>query len=306
MENSYIQISEICGLCAGCKNAIQTAKESLKTHENVTLFKEIVHNKNVNNHLQSLGIKIKNQIGEITPDEFVILRAHGEPPETYRILKNNGIDYADCTCFNVKHIHDLVREHSALGETIILLGKYGKHSGVMHPEVLGIIGNISSRPILIEDEEDLENLTRSFDEKFFLVCQTTFNNDKADRIIEKAQEITKANGATLNFCKTICNAQKNINIYSKKLAEKSDIMIVVGGKNSSNSQELYNNLKETTKTIFIEDISDWKNELLRQGFTYNKSTRFGITAGASTMIDELYLLKDMITKDLGETNETKN
>lgn len=300
MENFNIVVSKVCGLCAGCKNAIDTAKSSLQNHQNVTLFKEIVHNKNVNRYLENLGIKIKDDIGEITADEFVILRAHGEPPETYKILKSKNIDFADCTCKNVKHIQDLAKEHSALGETIILLGKYGKHSGKMHPEVVGILGNISSRPILIEDEEDLEKLTASFDKKFFLVCQTTFNGRLADKIIEKAKHIIKVNGAELEVQKTICLAQQNINLFSEELAKNSDIMIVVGGKNSSNSLELYKNMQSITSSIFIENINDWKKELISNGLTFDKSTKFGLTAGASTRKEELFELKKLIEEDLGE------
>ncbi len=303
MENSNISFSKVCGLCAGCKRAVNTAVESTKTHENVTLFKQIVHNKNVNDKLKELGIKIKDDINDISPDDFVIIRAHGEPPETYKILKSKNIQFIDCTCANVKKIHDIAKKESELGKTIILLGKYGKHTGIMHPEVVGILGNISSRPILIEDEEDLEKLTTSFDKNFALVCQTTFNNKLADKIIEKAKHITKTNGSTLNIYRTICIAQQNINKFSEELAKNSDIMIVVGGKNSSNSIELFENVRKITKSIFIEDITSWKTELEKNNITFNNSTRFGITAGASTMQDELIALKNLIEKTLGETNE---
>lgn len=306
MENSNINFSKVCGLCAGCKRAVDTAIESTKKHENVTLFKQIVHNKNVNDRLTQLGIKIKDDINDISQDDFVILRAHGEPPETYRILNSKNIQFADCTCVNVKKIHDIARKESALGKTIILLGKYGKHTGKMHPEVAGILGNISSRPILIEDEEDLEKLTTSFDEKFALICQTTFNGKLADKIIEKAKHITKVNGATLDVFRTICLAQQNINKFSEELAKSSDIIIVVGGKNSSNSIELFENVKKITKSIFIEDINYWETELKKNNIPFDKSTRFGITAGASTMQDELIALKKLIEQTLGETNENKN
>ena len=100
MEN--IGIAKICGLCAGCKRAISVSENELKSGKKVTIFKEIVHNKNVNNSLESLGAKFEDKLENLIGSEMVIIRAHGEPPETYEFLKNNNISYSDCTCPNVE------------------------------------------------------------------------------------------------------------------------------------------------------------------------------------------------------------
>lgn len=292
-----IKISKVCGLCAGCKHSITTA-QNLAQQNKTVLYKEIVHNKNVNDMLLSLNIKTIDNLSEAKSDEMVILRAHGEPPETYKYLNENNLNYTDCTCPNVTKIHELVNSFSKEGYLIALIGKYGKKTGKIHPEVYGTIGWCETEPILIEDDSDIEKLNDFANKNIYLICQTTFNEKKADKLISKVTDVCKHNNNHLVINKSICNAQKAINLASVNLAKECDIMIVVGGKNSSNSIELYNNVKSFTKAIFIENIHDWKKELISQGISFNKNTVFGLTAGASTLKEELSSLKDLINIEL--------
>ena len=298
MEN--IKISKVCGLCAGCKRAIDKTSEHLQNGESVTLFKEIVHNKNVNEFLKNKGVIFEDSLENLNNKSTIIIRAHGEPKSTFAHLESIGAKIEDCTCPNVAKIHQLVEEHSLKNYKIIIIGKYGKTTGKIHPEITGTIGWCNTEPILIEDEEDLSKLEGFSNETFYLVCQTTFNAKKADILIEKATNILKNNSLIVN--KSICNAQKQINEFSKQLAEESDLMIVVGGKNSSNSIELYNNLKQIKPSLFIENIFDWEEELKKENLTISKNTKIGLTAGASTMKSELETLKQLITKHLLEKN----
>lgn len=293
MDN--ILISKTCGLCAGCKNAIETAEKQVQVSP-VALFKEIVHNKNANNFLTSKGVRIIESLEDANAGECVILRAHGEPPETYDYLTKNNLDFIDCTCPNVTKIHNLVTEFSKKGYKIILIGKYGKTTGKIHPEILGTIGWCESEPILIEDAEDIEKFKTSSDKRFYLICQTTFNEAKADELICKISDISKSQNKELIVNKSICGAQKAINISSVNLAKSSDVIIVVGGKNSSNSIELFNNIKNYTQAIFIEDITTWFDELVKNQIKIDKDTKIGITAGASTLKEELVALKNLIEK----------
>lgn len=289
-------ISSVCGLCAGCKRSIDTA--TLVASKNKTaLFKEIVHNKNVNSMLQNLGIRTIQNLSDAKIDECVILRAHGEPPETYKFLNEHMIKFSDCTCPNVTKIHDLVHEFSSNGYEIILIGKYGKTNGKVHPEVLGTIGWCAKQPILIEDEEDALYFKPKTGEKYYLVCQTTFNESKADKFIDIISKACSLLECEIVLNKSICFAQKSINTASVELAKKSNIMIVVGGKNSSNTKELFNVLNEITNTIFVEDITEYKKELLENNYSINSSTKIGITAGASTMKEELQELKQLIISE---------
>ena len=293
MEN--IKISQVCGLCAGCTRAIDTAVKEVESGKKVTIFKEIVHNKNVNSYLESIGAKCEESIENLTSDSVVIIRAHGEPPETFEYLKNKGIDFRDCTCLNVSKIHELVKEYSEKGYAVIILGK---HKKALHPEVFGTIGWAKTDVVLIESSEDVEKLKELKNDKFYLVCQTTFNMKKADELISEIQDVLKANNSELIVNKSLCLAQKTINEFSAKLATESDVMIVVGGSNSSNSIELFKNVNSICPSIFIEDIYSYKDALKDAGLEITSQTRVGITAGASTRKEELVELKKLIENDL--------
>ena len=297
MEN--IKIAEVCGLCAGCTRAINTAVEEIKKGKSVTIFKEIVHNKNVNSYLSSIGANCEDNIENLTKDSVVILRAHGEPPETYEYLTNREIEFRDCTCLNVEKIHNQVKQYSDNGYKIIVIGKYKK---ALHPEVLGTIGWSSTEVILIETIEDIEKLQSFKNEKFYLVFQTTFNMKKTDELIEEIESLLKESSCELVVNKSLCLAQKLINEHSVNLAKNSDVMIVVGGANSSNSIELFKNVSSFCPSIFIEDINSYKNALKDNGLSISAQTKIGITAGASTRKEELFELKKLIEKDLLKNN----
>lgn len=289
-----IQIAEICGLCAGCKNAINTTVKELESGNKVTIFKEIVHNKNVNKYLKDMGANCIDEIDALSTDNTIIIRAHGEPPATYEYLENNGFTYKDCTCPNVTRIHNLVREHSDKGYKIIIIGKYQK---ALHPEVLGTIGWANTEVILIETIEDISKLDNHTDDKFYLTCQTTFNTEKAEKLITLISNKLNSNNCELIINKSLCSAQRAINESSVKLARECDIMFIVGGANSSNSLELYNNIKNYCTSVFIEDIYLYNDALVKEGITLSPNSRVGITAGASTRKEELTELRNLIERD---------
>ena len=289
-----VQIAKVCGLCAGCTLAIKTTENEIKKGNKVTIFKEIVHNKNVNKYLASIGATCEEDIEKLPKDNTIVVRAHGEPPETYAYFKDNNIEYVDCTCPNVAKIHKKVKEYSDKGYKIIILGKY---KSKMHPEVLGTIGWSSTEVVIIEDKSDLTKLNYYKNDKLYLVCQTTFNMSKADVLINKIKQIANKNMCELIINKSLCNAQKAINNSSVELALDCDIMVVVGGANSSNSLELYNNVRTFCPSIFIEDIYTYKDALKDNNIEIKPNTKVGITAGASTRKEELVELKSLIEGD---------
>ena len=298
MDN--IRIAKVCGLCAGCKHAINTAKNELSQAKNVVIFKEIVHNENVNNMLKKLGAQTKNDILELTSNDYVILRAHGEPPETYEYLNSNQISFSDCTCVNVQNIHTKVLEAANEGYQNIILGK---HKSKLHPEVLGTNGWTNYSSILIEDENDIAQIQNSPAEKFYLTCQTTFNEKKADDLIFKISNLISLQNKELIVQKTICGAQKAINKSSVDLAKEVDIMLVVGSSNSSNTVELFNNVKTFVKCVFIDKLNNWKTILKNNNIFISKDTKIGITAGASAMREDLEFLKNQINNHLENSHE---
>lgn len=291
-----IKIAEVCGLCAGCKRAIFTAQELLALGEQVTIFKEIVHNENVNASLKNLGANFEDDIEKLSSKGFVVIRAHGEPPATYDFFKEKNISYRDCTCFNVEKIHNLVKEYYGNNYKIVIIGK---HKPNIHPEVFGTFGWANNEAIIVQDEFDLKKL-EDVDKDIYLVCQTTFNIAIAEELILKIKQIAKNKGLQLIVNNSICASNKLINQSSRKLAKDCDVMIVVGGKNSSNTKELYNNLKNVCPTVFVENIHNYKSALEENKIKINKNTKIGITAGASTMKEELEVLRKMIIEDFAE------
>ena len=283
----YIEIAKICGLCAGATKALNTARKEIASGKKVVLYKELLHNPLVMESLLK-SARVVDNLEDVCTDEHVIIRAHGEPKITYDYLDKNGISYSYCICPNVKRIHNIVLDKDSNGYQIIIIGKHGKGKKI-HPEVYGTCGWCTD-PILIEDEKDIEILD-SVKRPCYAVCQTTFPLDKADMLFAKIREYLDARGIQLEIENTICNGQKLINESSVELAKTVNLMIVVGGKNSSNSIELYNNVSRYTTSVFIDRIEELDAALKDVGLdTIPKDYRIGLTAGAST---EKVVLEDI-------------
>lgn len=289
-----IKISKTCCLCYGAKRALDCAVHEAKTRKNVVLFKELLHNQTTVSLLKSLGVKQKESLDEFKSDDFVILRAHGEPKFTYKTLKEKNINFVDCTCPNVMAINKLVEKKDLEGYKIILVGKYGYKSNVMHPEVKGTSGWCNN-PIFIEEVEEVKNIDLSF-EKYFLVVQTTFSNQKAEQIISLLSKIMNDNKKIFEFKNTTCNAQRKINEDSINLAKEVDVMLVIGGKNSSNTKELFNNVSSYIQAYFVQNLQEVKELIKNKKFLNCFS--IGLTAGASTTMEELLEIKNFLTKNL--------
>lgn len=291
---SEIYIAETCGLCFGSNNAISKTKEQLEKRNNVVLFKEILHNKNVMKTLQDKGAVVKDTIEEINKNDFVIIRAHGEPLSTFKHFEDNEIGFLDCTCPKVKAINLIAQEKDKQGYKIIIIGKHGFDGKPMHPEVAGTAGWCNN-PLFVEDESEIEKIDLSF-EKYFLVVQTTFSKDKAELFIEKISNFLKANNKIFDFKNTVCNAQKEINLSAQALATKVDAMVVIGGKNSSNTKELFLKLAQTKPTFWIENVQEAKTLVDEKKLT--NDMKIGITAGASTLKEDVVELKNELEKIL--------
>lgn len=289
---TQVLICEDSGLCYGAKRAVDNALECQKIYGNVTIFKQLLHNNYTIQNLISKGIKQKDSLALLNSDDFVILRAHGEPPQTYQYFQERGIKFLDCTCPNVLKINKLVKEKDEQGYKIIIVGKHGLNDGQMHPEVYAT-SKWCKEPYIIEDQQEIKNI--NFQEnKFFLVIQTTFSNEKADKIIQALEKLFLTNGKIFEYVDTTCKAKNRIIDSSIKLAQKVDCMIVVGGKNSSNTLHLYQSLKKYIDTYQIEDKED-----LYQLFCANKlkkGKKIGLTGGASTTKEELVGIKQEILK----------
>lgn len=270
-----IYYPKVYGTCAGANKAIEAAYKLKKENKdkNIYIYKEILHNPYIINELLKDDIKCIDDLSILNENDILIIRAHGEPKETYDYLNSHNIEYYDATCTNVLKVHNLATQKQKDGYKIIIIGKK------THPEVIGTNGWINNEGIIIEDKDDYKELNNN--DKYFIVCQTTISHKKLQELLNYMNE----NNISYEIENTICNAQKLIQTSSVTLAEQMDIMFVIGGKESSNTKELYNLCNEVTKTYYFSDIKDFFNFIKKEKYTLN--TKIGFTGGASTPKEQI-------------------
>ena len=263
------KLAEYAGFCFGVKRAVDTVYEQVKTGKNIYTYGPIVHNEEVVRELAALGVKVlesKEELEKLS-DGSVIIRAHGVPEEIYRVLEAKGLECIDATCPFVKRIHRIVKQESDSGSHIVVIGNAG------HPEVEGIVGWCRGDVTVLEDAEDAEKFVPPPGKKICVVAQTTYNYNKFHYIVE----IFNKKGYNSSTVNTICNATEERQRSARSLASEADVMIVIGGKHSSNTRKLYDICRgECAETYYIQTLDDLHLEL-------PKAVRLvGITAGAST------------------------
>lgn len=270
-----IYYPKIYGTCAGANKAIEVAYKLKKenTKKNIYIYKEILHNPYIIKELEKDDIKCIDDLSLLTKNDILIIRAHGEPKETYDYLEKNNIEYYDATCTNVLKVHNIAIDKQNNGYKIIIVGKK------THPEVIGTNGWINNEGIIIEKKDDYKELNKN--DKYFIVCQTTVSH----KILQELLNYMNENNISYEIENTICNAQKLIQTSSITLAEQMDIMFVIGGKESSNTKELFNLCNEVTKTYYFSDIREFFNFIKKEKYTLN--TKIGFTGGASTPKDQI-------------------
>ncbi len=236
----------------------------------------IIHNEEVVSDLEKKGVKVINELdlekmeedGNKLSGSTVVIRSHGVSEAVYQALEEKKCEIVDSTCPFVKKIHDTVRKHAAQGYDIVIIGSRE------HPEVQGILGWCLGRGKVLEKEQEISSYEpQNNGKKVCVVAQTTFNYNKFKDLVE----IISKKGYDIIAVNTICNATAERQKEAQELAACSDAMIVIGGKNSSNSRKLYEISKnQCESTYFIQTLEDLDMECVRS------SESLGITAGAST------------------------
>ena len=272
-----INIAKSAGFCFGVRRAVDTVyKESGK--KNVYTYGPIIHNDEVVADLERQGVGVIYDSREFRSlgEGTIIIRSHGVPKAIYDEIAEAGLDLVDATCPFVRKIHRIVERESREGRVVIIVGN--NH----HPEVEGIMGWCHTRPIVIENREQAEAIAVDADTKLSIVSQTTFNYNKFQYLVE----IISEKGYDINVFNTICNATEERQKETRELAMRSDAMIVIGGRHSSNTQKLFEiSKKECSNTFYIQT----KNDLNMEDF--HNIGILGITAGASTpnnIIEEVH------------------
>ena len=265
-----ITVAKSAGFCFGVQRAVDSVYKELEENSGkIYTFGPIIHNEQVVEDLNKRGIEVIDTVEQLKKikEGTVVIRSHGVAKEIYDILEQQKLKMVDATCPFVKKIHNIVLDESNNGKTIIIIGNDN------HPEVEGIKGWVNGEVIVINKEEQIEKLSLPEQTKACIVSQTTFNHNKfkylVEIIIKKGYDITVVN--------TICNATHVRQVEAQKISSKVDGMIVIGGKNSSNTQKLYDICRnECENTFYVQTVKDLNLHELKS------LKSIGITAGAST------------------------
>lgn len=273
-------VAKSAGFCFGVKRAVDKVYEQIQEHkgEDIYTYGPIIHNEEVVKDLERKGVKIINSKEELQDikNGIIIIRSHGVGKDVYDIAQANNLKIVDATCPFVLKIHKIVQNEKNNDSHIVIIGNEN------HPEVEGIKGWSANPTTVIGSEEEAMSFEADRLKKICIVSQTTFNYNKFKYLVE----IISKKGYDINVLDTICNATHERQAEAKKIAANVDSMIVIGGKNSSNTQKLYEICKkECENTYYIQTIEDI--ELCK----LQSSSCVGITAGASTpnyIIEEVH------------------
>jgi len=284
-----IIVSEYNGFCGGVKAAVLRADKILSEDKKLYSYGEIIHNSDVVERFKSKGMVVVDELPE-KADAKLLIRSHGVGKHIYDDLKEKDIEVVDATCVKVKKIHKIVEEFKNNGYNIIVVGDEN------HPEVQGIAGWCSNEANVVKSPEELMEII-DLSEKYCLVCQTTFNVNIFEEILKTIKTNNYSNIVVHN---TICDATKERQEACVNLASKCDVMLIVGGKNSSNTKKLYELSKELCPNTFL--IENYKE------IPYNyidKNTIVGVSAGASApdwIIEEVISMLENLN-NMNEMNE---
>ena len=263
--------AKTAGFCFGVKRAVETVYEQVEKNKGKQIYTygPIIHNDIVVKDLEDKGVRViasKEELEQVT-EGVVVIRSHGVPEGICAILKEKGISCVDATCPFVKKIHNIVAEESGKGKEIIIVGNES------HPEVEGIKGWAKSKVTVLESKEEAEKFSTAPETEICIVSQTTFNYNKFKDIVEIIEKM----GYHISVLNTICGATKERQNEAAHIAERVDAMIVIGDRQSSNTQKLFEiSKKACNNTYYIQTLDDLELNQLGSAETV------GITAGAST------------------------
>lgn len=252
-----IEIDNGSGFCFGVTTAIKKAEEELASGKTLYCLGDIVHNSMECERLKRLGlITINHDDMRKLQGVKVLLRAHGEPPSTYEIARQNNIEIIDATCPVVLQLQRRIKQQydSFPNAQIVIFGKPG------HAEVLGLVGQTESKAIVIANFEEVKKL--DFSRDIYLYSQTTKSLDEFHRIIEYIQQHISPQATFRSFdtiCRQVANRMPNISTF----ATRHDLVLFVCGRKSSNGKVLYNECKSVNpNSHLIEKPEDIMKEWL--------------------------------------------
>lgn len=262
------------GFCFGVKQAIEKTEEEIRRKAEssspgrIYTWGPLIHNKTVTDGLKEKGVSILDSLENVKPEDVIIVRSHGETKEFFEKARARNCKIIDATCPFVKKIQQLAEKAHRKGKQVVIVGDR------LHPEVKGINGWCDNSAITVNSVEDAEGVLENYNRNlFFLVAQTTIKKELLDAVIR----VFETNNVHVEVNNTICNATAIRQKSCAELAEICDAMLIIGGRESSNTGKLFEiSEKKCKKTFFVEKIEDLPLHQIA------KCNKIGIAAGAST------------------------
>lgn len=288
----HIEVASSAGFCFGVNRAVNTVYDLLGSGKNVCTLGSIIHNPQIIDDMLKKGVKIVESPENASKDAVLVIRAHGIARNVEKNINNLNLEYIDATCPFVKKIHNIVANTSLNKDIIFIAGDKN------HPEVKGIIGHCNAMFFVFNNYDELLDIIKNNKKlsqfNIIFVAQTTFSLRKWQVCLD----LLKSNYKNISVFNTICSATAKRQSESEALSKKVDLMIVIGGKKSSNTAKLFDICKKNCKSIFIEKPEDLQ-------FDDIKNSKFiGITAGASTPADIIEEVKQKM-EDMFKNNENE-
>ena len=275
-----VTVAKSAGFCFGVDRAVKMVYNELESNTKVATLGPIIHNQDVVNDMNAKGARVVESVDELLPEETVVIRSHGIGREVYEKIAEKGCRMLDATCPFVAKIHKIVAEKSKEGYLILIAGD------VNHPEIQGIIGHCEQNFCVFKDNFELKHVFEKnpdfLRKKLAFVAQTTYNIIEWEECLKV---IPKGNPDIVIF-DTICSATDTRQSDAAELAKQSDVMLVVGGRHSSNTVKLYEVCSRYCKTYHIENSDELSSLKLPC------AGKIGITAGAST---PAYIIEEVQT-----------
>ena len=265
-----ITVAKSAGFCFGVDRAVKMTYEALDNYKSVATLGPIIHNKNVVDDLTKRGARIVDSVSELEDGECAVIRSHGVSRTVYDELSKYKNPYVDATCPFVAKIHRIVEENTKNGNFVLIAGDKN------HPEVAAIVGHCEDNCLVFEDDvilkkffkKNYENLRK----RLAIVAQTTYNI----LVWDKCMDVLPKDDPNIIVYDTICHATQVRQSDADELSRKSDLMIIVGGRHSSNTVKLFDVCKKNCRSYHIET----SDELYT--LDLGNARQIGITAGAST------------------------
>ena len=286
-----VSIDEYSGFCFGVTAAINAAERELQAGPLFCLG-DIVHNGQEVERLDKLGlVTIDYDDLRTLHNVRVLLRAHGEPPSTYRIAQQNNIEIVDASCPVVLKLQKRIREtylaHMGEDAQIVIFGQKG------HAEVIGLEGQTNNTAIVVESVKDLHVL--DYRKSIYLFSQTTKSVEGFGEIVsvikaKRLENATHSREVVFEYHDTICRNVANRVKRLQDFARSNDVVIFVGGKKSSNAKVLYNHcLEVNSSTVFVSSVDDLTDEMVRDCHSVERVGICGATSTPKWLMEQIKL-----------------